>query len=69
MISEGKKVARMFNEGRDNVSNEESGAYTSLVKKHLLHNVKERTHSDKHFKMSDLALPFPGISRSLLHEI
>ena len=64
-----RKCVRMFNEGRENVHDEERSGRPSLVNHELMRNVNERVRDDRHFTNSDLSLNFPQISRTLLYDI
>jgi len=59
----------MFNEGRENVHDEELSGRPSLVNGDLVRKVNERVREDRRFAISDLSLHFPEISRTLLYDI
>jgi len=63
-----RKWVRMFNEGRENVHDEARSGRPSLVIDDLLRKVNKRVRDDKRFTISDLALHFPQISRTLLYD-
>lgn len=63
-----RKLVKIFNEGNENVHDEERNDRPSLVNEDLLYNVEEKIRSDRRFTISDLFLQFSDISRSLLHE-
>ena len=63
-----RKCFRMFNEGRENMHDEARSGRPSLVNDDLVRKVNERVHDDRRFTISDLSLPFPQISRSVLHD-
>lgn len=69
-MSEGvvRKWVRMFNEGRENVHDEERSGRPSLITEEL-RCIDEKVRSNKRYTISDLSMNFPNISRSLLHEI
>jgi len=65
-----RKWVRMFNEGRENVQDEERSGRPSLVNDDLMRKVNnERVRDDRRFIISDLSLHFPQISRTLIYEI
>jgi len=64
-----RKWVRMFYEGRENVHDEARSGRPSLVNDDLVRKVNERVRDDRLFKISDLSLHFPHISRTLLHDI
>jgi len=63
-----RKLVRMFNEGRQNVHDEERSGRPSLVNDDLVGEVNERVRDDRRFTISDLSLHFPHISRTLLYD-
>jgi len=58
----------MFNEGRENVHDEALSGRTSLMNADLVRKVNKRVRDDRRFKISDLSLHFPQISRTLLYD-
>jgi len=60
-----RKLVRMFNAGRQNVHDEAQSGRPSLVHDDLVHKVNEIVHDNGHFRISDLSLHFPQISRTL----
>jgi len=64
-----RKWVRMFNEGRENVNDEARSGRPSLVNDDLVRKVNERVRDDRRFTISDLSLPFPQISVTLLYDI
>jgi len=64
-----RKWVRMFNEGRENMNDEARSGRPSLVNDDLVRKVNERVGDDRRFKISDLSLHFPQISRTLLYDI
>jgi len=64
-----RKCVWMFNEGWENMHDEAWSGHPSLVNDDLVCKVNEREHDDGHFKISDLSLHFPQISRALLYDI
>ncbi|GBN81083.1 hypothetical protein AVEN_205016-1 [Araneus ventricosus] len=63
------KWVRMFNEGRENVHDEERSGHPSLITEELVRCIDEKVRSNRRFAISDLSMNFQNISRSLLHEI
>ena len=59
----------MFDEGRENVHDETRSGRQSLVNDDLVCKVNERVRDDRRFKISNLSLHFPQISRTLLYDI
>jgi len=64
-----RKCVRMFNEERQNVHDEARSGRPSLVSDDLVRKVNERVRDDRRFRISDLSLHFPQISRTLLCDI
>jgi len=64
-----RKWVRMFNEGRENVHDEERIGRPFLVNGDLVREVKERVRDDRRFTIYDLPLHFPQILRCLLYDI
>ena len=64
-----RKGIRVFNEGRENAHDEARSGRPSLVNDDLLRKVNERVRDDRRFTISDLALHFPQILRTLLYDI
>ena len=64
-----RKWVRMFNGGRENVHDEARSGRPSLVNGDLVRKVNERVRDDSRFKISDLSLHFPQISKALLYDI
>ena len=62
-----RKWVRMFNEGREDVQDEERSGRPSLVNDDLVRKVNERVHDERRFTISYLSLHFPQISRTLLY--
>jgi len=60
-----RKWVQMFNEGRENVHEEERSGCPSLVNDDLVHKVNERMLDNRRFTISDLSLHIPQISRTL----
>ena len=65
VMSEGmvRKLARMINEGRENVHDEARSERPSLVNDDWVRKVKERVRDDRRFTISNLSLHFLQISR------
>jgi len=59
----------MFIEGRENVHDEARSMRPSLVIGNLVRKVNERLRDDRRFTISDLSLPCPQISRTLLYDL
>ena len=55
----------MFNEGRENMHDEERSGSPSLVNFDLLRKINKRGRDDRRCTISDLYLHFPQISRTL----
>ncbi|GBO46363.1 hypothetical protein AVEN_177273-1 [Araneus ventricosus] len=70
-MSEGmvRKWVRMFNEGRENVHDEERSGSPSLITEELVLCIDEKVRSNRRFTISDLSMNFQNISLSLIHEI
>jgi len=51
------------------VNDEAQSGRPSLVNDDLVRKVNERVRDDRRFKISDLSLHFPQISRTLLYDI
>ena len=64
-----RKWVRMFDEGWQNVHNEVRSGRPSLVNDDLVRKVNERERDDRRFTISDLALHFPQIWRTLFYDI
>lgn len=64
-----RRWVRQFNEGRDQVHDDERSGRPSLVNEELVRAVEEVVKENRRFTMTDLSTKFPQISRSLLHEI
>lgn len=64
-----RRWVRQFNEGRDQVHDEERCGRPSLVTDELVHAIEEKLKQNRKFTISALAMEFPQISRSLIHEI
>ena len=64
-----RKWVRIFNEGRQNVHDEARSGRPSLMNDDLVRKVNERVREDERFRISDLSLYFPQISRTLLYDI
>jgi len=64
-----RKWVRMLNEGRENVHDEARSGRPSLANADLLRKVNESVCDGRRFKISDLSLHFPQISRTLLYDI
>jgi len=64
-----RKWVRKLNEGRENVHDEARSGRPSLVNDDLVRKFNERVRDDRCFKISDLSLHFPRISRTLLYGI
>ena len=64
-----RRWVRQFNEGRDQVHDEERCGRPSLVTDELVHAIEENHKQNHKFTISALAMEFPQISRSLIHEI
>ena len=69
-VSDGmvRKWVQIFNERRENMHNEAQSGCPSLVNADLLRKVNERVRDDRCFTISDLSVPFPLISRTLLFD-
>nr|XP_015920477.2 histone-lysine N-methyltransferase SETMAR-like [Parasteatoda tepidariorum] len=63
------KWVRQFNEGRDQVHDEERCGRPSLVTDELLYAVEEKLKQNRKFTISTFVTEFPQMSRSLIHEI
>jgi len=70
-MSDGKirKWVRMFNEEREKVQDEAWKRSPSLVNDDLVRKVNERVRDDRHFRISNLSLHFPRISKTLIYDI
>ena len=64
-----RRWVRQFNEGRWEVHDEERSGRPSLVTEELVHAIDDKIHENRRFTISGLAMEFPQISRSLIHEI
>lgn len=65
-----RRWVRHFNEGRENVHDDERCGRPSLVTDDLVRAVEEeKIRENRRFTMTSLFLLFPQISRSLLHEV
>jgi len=64
-----RKWVRIFNEGRENLHDEERSVRPSLVIGDLVRKVSERMRDDRRFTIYDLSLHFPQISRTLLYDL
>jgi len=64
-----RKWVHMFSEGRENMHDEAWSGRPSLVNDDLVRKVNERVRDDRRFKISDLSLHFPRISRTLVYDI
>ena len=64
-----RRWVRQFNKGRDQVHDEERCGRPSLVTDELVHAIEEKIKQNRKFTISALAMEFPQISQSLIHEI
>ena len=64
-----RRWVRQFNEGHDQVHNEEQSGHLSLVTDELIHAIEEKVQQNCKCTISALAMKFPQISQSLIHEI
>ncbi|GFX21274.1 histone-lysine N-methyltransferase SETMAR [Trichonephila clavipes] len=64
-----RRWVRQFNEGRSEVHDEERSGRPSLITEKLVHAIDEKIKENRKFTISALAMEFPQISRSLMHEI
>ncbi|CAL1268640.1 unnamed protein product [Larinioides sclopetarius] len=64
-----RRWVRQFNERRDQVLDEERCGSPSLVTDELVHAIEEKVKQNCKFTISALAMEFPQISRSPIHEI
>lgn len=64
-----RRWVRQFNEGRSEVHDEERSGRPSLVTDELVHAIDDKIQENRKFTISALAMEFPQISRSLIHEI
>ena len=64
-----RRWVQQFNEGCDQVHDDERTGCPSLVNEELVRAVEEVLKENHRFTISDLSSKFPQISRSLLHEI
>jgi hypothetical protein len=64
-----RRWVRHFNEGRENVHDDRRSDRPSVVTEDLVRSVEAKIQENRRFTISSLSLPFPQISRSLLHEM
>ncbi|XP_018564185.1 histone-lysine N-methyltransferase SETMAR-like [Anoplophora glabripennis] len=64
-----RRWVRQFSEGRSEVHDEERSGRPSLVTEELVHAIDDKIRENRRFTISALAMEFPQISRSLIHEI
>ncbi|XP_035205268.1 protein GVQW3-like [Stegodyphus dumicola] len=64
-----RRWVRKFNDGHSDVHDEERSGRPSLVTEELVHAIDDKIHENRRFTISALAMEFPQISRSLMHEI
>ncbi|GFW61800.1 histone-lysine N-methyltransferase SETMAR [Trichonephila clavipes] len=64
-----RRWVRQFNEGRSEVHDEERSGHPSLITEELVRAIDEKIKENRTFTISALAMEFPQISRSLMHEI
>ena len=64
-----RRWVRLFNEGRENVHDDERSGRPSLVNDDMVRAIEEKIRGDRRFTITSLSEHFPEISRSLLHEI
>ncbi|GFY12544.1 histone-lysine N-methyltransferase SETMAR [Trichonephila clavipes] len=64
-----RRWVRQFNEGRSEVHDEERSGRPFLNTEELVHAIDEKIKENRKFTISALAMEFPQISRSLMHEI
>jgi len=64
-----RRWVRLFNEGRENVHDDERSGRPSLVNDKMVRAIEERIRGDRQFTITMISQDFPEISRSLLHEI
>ena len=64
-----RRWVRLFNEGRENVSDDPRSGRPSVVNEDLVRAVEEKIRENRRFTITPLSLYFPQISRSVLHKI
>ena len=64
-----RRWVRLFNEGRENVHDDERSGRPSLVNDEMVRAIEERIRGNRRFTITMISQDFPEISRSLLHEI
>lgn len=64
-----RRWVRQFNGGRSDVHDEERSGRPPLVTEELVHAIDDKIQENRRFTISALAMDFPQISRSLMHEI
>ncbi|GFV85501.1 histone-lysine N-methyltransferase SETMAR [Trichonephila clavipes] len=64
-----RRWVRQFNEGRSEVHDDERSGRPSLITEELVHAIDEKIKENRKFTISALAMEFPQISRSIMHEI
>ncbi|GFW84146.1 histone-lysine N-methyltransferase SETMAR [Trichonephila clavipes] len=64
-----RRWVRHFNEGRSEVYDDERSGRPSLITEELVHTIDEKIKENRKLTISALAMEFPQISRSLMHEI
>jgi hypothetical protein len=64
-----RRWARNFNEGRENMHDEQRSDRTSVVNDDLMRSVEENVRENRRLTISSLSLHFLHISRSHLHEM
>lgn len=68
-MSEGMvaRWVRQFNEGRDNVHDDDRPGRPSLINVDLLEKIETKIRENRRFTISDLAVEFPDVSRTVLY--
>ena len=64
-----RRWVRLFNEGRENVHDDERSGRPALVNDDMVRAIEEKIRGNRRFTITSLSEHFPEISRSLLHEI
>lgn len=64
-----RRWVRHFNEGRENVHDNERSGRPSLIDEDLIAAVNAKIMENRRFTITTLSLQIPQISRSLLHEV
>ena len=64
-----QRWVRLFNEGRENVHDDQRSGQPSVVNEDMVRAVEEKIRENRRYTITSLSLHFPQISWSLLHEI